>query len=88
MRNLDVSKLRFEEVEALRLKNLENLNNKEAAKKMDVSRPTFQRILKVAYKKVSLALVHGQAISIEGGSYVKEGKEDKKASDQSKSDNS
>ncbi len=84
MRNLNIAKLRFEEVEALRLKNLENLNNQQAAEKMNVSRATFQRILNLAYKKITLALVHGQAISIEGGSYIKEDKEDRDKEEQDK----
>lgn len=71
MRNLPISNLNVEEVEALRLKNIEELDNEEAAKKMEVSRATFQRVLNSAYKKVSKALVNGEAIRIEGGKYFK-----------------
>lgn len=70
MRNLKLVNLRFEEVEALRLKNLEGLDNTQAAKKMNISRATFQRILNLAYKKISLGLVQGRAIQIEGGNYT------------------
>lgn len=71
MRNLPISNLRVEEVEALRLKNLEKLDNSQAAEKMEISRATFQRVLKSAYRKISEALVNGEAIRIEGGAYFK-----------------
>jgi len=65
MRNLDLVRLRFDELEALRLKNLQGLDNTKAAKRMNISRSTFQRILKLAYKKMSLALIKGQAIRVD-----------------------
>lgn len=71
MRNLPISNLNVEEVEALRLKNIEGFDNQEAAKRMEVSRATFQRVLNSAYKKISQALVNGEAIRIEGGSFYK-----------------
>lgn len=61
--------LAIEELEALRLKDLEGLDQEECADKMQVSRPTFQRILGAARQKVAKALVDGLAIRIEGGSY-------------------
>jgi len=64
MRDLDVVELTKEEVEALRLKNINNLDQKECAKKMKTSQSTFQRILSSAYKKISIALVEGKAIKI------------------------
>ena len=68
MRGLGLVRLRFDELEALRLKNLEGLDNTQAAKKMHISRSTFQRILKLAYKKISLALIKGQAIRVDNAS--------------------
>ena len=53
-----------EELEALRLKNIENLEQVECAKLMKTSQSTFQRILSSAYKKVSEALIRGKAIEI------------------------
>ncbi|OGG19280.1 hypothetical protein A3D78_01255 [Candidatus Gottesmanbacteria bacterium RIFCSPHIGHO2_02_FULL_39_14] len=53
------------EVESLRLKNIKNLHQTEAAKQMGVSQSTFQRILSSAYKKISLALVEGRELRIE-----------------------
>lgn len=54
-----------EEIESLRLKNIKNLDQTQAAKKMSVSQSTFQRILTSAYKKVSLALIEGRELRIE-----------------------
>lgn len=53
-----------EEAEALRLKNIENLDQNEAAKAMGISQSTFQRILKSAYKKISIALIEGNIIKL------------------------
>ena len=66
--------LSVEEGEALRLKDLENLEQIEGAQKMGVSRPTFQRILGSAHKKVADAILNGKAIKIDGGNFkLKEG---------------
>lgn len=61
--------LTVEELEALRLKDLEELDQEEAAERMNVSRPTFARILTHARTKVTSALVAGKAIKIEGGNF-------------------
>ncbi|RPI82330.1 MAG: DUF134 domain-containing protein [Chloroflexi bacterium] len=54
-----------EELEALRLADLQELSQAEAASRMQVSRSTFQRILAHARRQVALALVEGQALRIE-----------------------
>ena len=64
MRILEVEHLTLEEVEALRLKNVEILDQVECAKKMHTSQSTLQRILSSAYKKISRALIDGKAIEI------------------------
>lgn len=64
LRNLKIIELTLEEWEALRLKNIDGLNQNEASKKMKTSQSTFQRILASAYQKVSKALVNGYAIKI------------------------
>lgn len=64
MRELEEIELTAEELEALRLKNIENLDQIECAKKMNTSQSTFQRILSSAYKKTSQALVKGRVIKI------------------------
>lgn len=62
--------LKVEELEAMRLKDIEELNQEECAKKMQVSRQTFQNIIDVARKKVALSLTEGKAIRISGGHYT------------------
>jgi uncharacterized protein len=69
LRALEEVQLSIEEAEALRLKELEGLEQEEGAAKMNVSRPTFQRILASARRKVADALVNGKAIRIEGGMF-------------------
>lgn len=64
MSRLEVIELNHEEIEALRLKNIEKLDQNECAEKMNTSQSTFQRILSSAYKKISRALIQGKAISI------------------------
>lgn len=54
-----------EEVEALYLMDLLELYQEEAALKMEVSRPTFARIIKSARNKVALALLGGKALYLE-----------------------
>jgi uncharacterized protein len=61
--------LLYEELEALRLADLEGLTQAEAARQMGVSRSTFQRILDQARRQVSQALVDGHALQIEGGTF-------------------
>ena len=57
--------LSHDEMEALRLKNMEGLDQTACADKMTISQSTFQRILNAAYKKISAALIEGKAIKIE-----------------------
>jgi uncharacterized protein len=54
----------LEEAEAMRLKNLELLEQTEAASRMGVSQSTFQRLLASAYKKVTEALIEGKELHI------------------------
>lgn len=61
--------LTVDEFEAIRLADLENLYQEQAAEKMKVSRPTFGRIIDSAHKKVAEALVKGKALKIEGGEF-------------------
>ena len=61
--------LTLDEFEAIRLADLENLYQEQAAEKMKVSRPTFGRIIDSAHKKVAEALVTGKALKIEGGEF-------------------
>ena len=61
--------LTVDEFEAMRLKDKLGLDQIDAAKKMDVSQPTFHRILESARKKIAEALINGKAIKIEGGNF-------------------
>jgi predicted DNA-binding protein (UPF0251 family) len=61
--------LLHEELEALRLADLEGLNQAQAAGRMGVSRSTFQRVLARARRQVALALAEGHALEIEGGTF-------------------
>lgn len=66
-RELEWIELAIEEVEALRLSDIENLDQAACAEQMQVSRPTFARVLQAARQKVADALVNGKALRISGG---------------------
>ena len=57
--------LNIDELEALRLCDLKNLDQAKAAEKMKISRSTLQRIITSARRKVAEALIEGKAIRIE-----------------------
>jgi uncharacterized protein len=57
----------LDEFEAVRLADLEGLYHEDAAEAMQVSRPTFGRIIESAHRKIADALVHGKALRMEGG---------------------
>lgn len=67
--NLEEIVLAVEELEAVRLKDLDELDQEEAAKRMNISRTTFHRALNSARKKIADALIRGKALRIEGGDY-------------------
>ncbi len=59
--------LTLDEFEAIRLYSLEGLDQKNAAKRLKISRPTFSRIISSAHRKIADGLVNIKAIRIEGG---------------------
>jgi predicted DNA-binding protein (UPF0251 family) len=69
MRDLTGLNLPVEGLEALRLADAEEMEHAAAAEKMNVSRPTFSRILTDARRTVARALCNGWAIHISGGDY-------------------
>ena len=69
LKSLECTVLHHEELEALRLADLEGCYQEEAAEQMGVSRSTFQRIVTEARRKVAQALVDGNALQIEGGTF-------------------
>jgi predicted DNA-binding protein (UPF0251 family) len=64
---LDEVNLTLDEIEAVRLADLEGLYQEDSAEKMGISRQTFGNILDSAHKKIADALINGKAIKIEGG---------------------
>ncbi len=73
--------LALDEVEALRLADLNGLYQEQAAEQMKISRSTFSRIVEEARRKVADALIHGKALRLEGGAVVMKGDETMPARD-------
>ncbi len=67
VRELEEVRISLEELEAIRLKDLEDMEQEQGAECMQVSRPTFQRILSSARQKIADALLNGKALKIDGG---------------------
>lgn len=61
--------LSVEELESIRLCDLESMEQDKAAEVMEISRGTFQRIIYSARAKVAEALCCGKGIFINGGNY-------------------
>ena len=59
--------IKFEELEALRLADLEGITQSEACVNMGISRHTFGRILATARRKVARSLVESLPIVVTGG---------------------
>lgn len=64
MAELERIELGLDELEAMRLADLEGHYQEEAAAVMGVSRPTFGRIIEAARRKVADALLNGKALAI------------------------
>ena len=75
LRLLSEVTLAVEEMEAIRLKDVEGLEQEECAQNMSISRPTFHRVLRAARRKIADAFLNGKAIRIEGGNYAAPGQE-------------
>jgi predicted DNA-binding protein (UPF0251 family) len=74
LKELDEVILAVDEFEAIRLKDFEALDQTEAARKMGISQPTFQRLYNTARRKIADALVNGKAIRVEGGNVIAMGR--------------
>jgi len=70
MSSLEVNSLGRDELEAIRLCDLEELDQDKAAGKMNVSRGTVQRLLYSGRKKVADALVGAKALRVVGGDHI------------------
>jgi predicted DNA-binding protein (UPF0251 family) len=62
-------KLTIDEIESIRLADLQGMTHEEAGRQMGVSRATFGRIIENARLVIADALINGKAINIEGGNY-------------------
>ncbi len=71
--DLKIINLSIEELEAIRLCDLLQVEQNEAADTMGISRKTFWNDLQKARNKIADALVNGKAIEISGGEYVNSG---------------
>ncbi|KKQ26401.1 MAG: hypothetical protein US39_C0001G0155 [Microgenomates group bacterium GW2011_GWC1_37_12b] len=65
LRFLEEIVLEHDELEALKLYEVDEFNQINASKKMKVSQPTFARILDSAHKKIANAIISGKAIRIQ-----------------------
>lgn len=60
-------RLGLDMLEALRLADAEGLSQEEAARQMEISPPTFCRLLAEARRRVAQALTRGLPLVVEGG---------------------
>ena len=67
---LDETVLTLDEHEAVRLNDLEGLEQEKAAERMNISRQTFGRVLASARKKIADAIINAKAIRIQGGDFL------------------
>jgi len=65
LRMLEEVVLLPDELEALKLHDVDGLEQIEAAKKMKISQSTFARTLDKSYKKLAEGIVKGKAIRIQ-----------------------
>jgi len=66
-RVMDKVVLSLDEYEALRLSDFEGMSQEEAADEMEISRPTFTRLIETSRKKICEMLVNGKMLVIDGG---------------------
>lgn len=67
---LDEIVIEKDELEAIRLADLEGLYQEEAAKLMGISRQTFGNILTSAHRKIADFVVNGKILKVEGGKVI------------------
>jgi uncharacterized protein len=65
LRVLDEVVLAADELEAIKLHDKDGLDQTQSSQQMNISQPTFARILNRAYKKIAEAIIDGKAIRIE-----------------------
>ncbi|MGE0089712.1 MAG: DUF134 domain-containing protein [Bacteroidales bacterium] len=65
--SLESVTISLDEFEAFRLADHLGLSHEEAADEMDISRPTFSRLIEQARKKIADFIMNGKLLSIDGG---------------------
>lgn len=70
MSQMELLELGLDELEAMRLTDLDGLQQEEAAEEMGISRGTIQRLLESGRKKTLDALVNGKALSFADADHV------------------
>lgn len=68
-RLLDKIEVTLDEYEAIRLADYEGLEHLEASERMDISRPTFTRLIEKARRKVAQSIVEGKELVVDGGNF-------------------
>lgn len=66
-RSLASITLTIDEYESLRLADYLGLDHQQSAERMNISRPTFSRLIEKARNKVAGAIIDGKTLIIEGG---------------------
>lgn len=72
---LSVIEITIDEFEAIRLRDYHDIQQKKSAELMEISQPTFHRIISSARKKIARALIEGSTIIITGDDFMTENKE-------------
>ncbi len=71
VRRLEEVNLTLDELESVRLADLEGMYQEQAASKMNISRQTFGNIISSAHRKIADALLNAKALKIAGGTCVR-----------------
>jgi len=66
-RDLDQIVLSLDEYESIRLADYEGLDHSAAAEAMNISRPTFSRLVEKARAKLASSIIEGKELVISGG---------------------
>ena len=66
-KELRITTILLDELEAMRLVDGEELKQTEAAERMGISQSTIARLLASGRKKISLALANGEALQLQKG---------------------
>lgn len=64
---LEENILTLDELESIKLADLQGLYHEQASKQMKISRQTFGRIINSAHQKIADVFINGKALRIEGG---------------------